>query len=88
MQATMVATWLVELYLDQINRALLEEGPDTKGMVASLTQQLRDFLKAHVAVLDVNVTVNLLASYGRVDDLLHYATCRKALPPFYISLAA
>ena len=84
----MVATWLVELYLDQINRALLEEGADTKGMVASLTQQLRDFLKAHVAVLDVNVTVNLLASYGRVDDLLHYATCRQALPPFYISLAA
>ena len=30
-QATMVATWLLELYMDQINRALLEERPAGPG---------------------------------------------------------
>ena len=109
-QATMVATWLTELYLDQINRALLEEAPEqpsspTPGspsrkalqqqsldsgeaeaatgqqaespVVRALTKRLRDFLAKHVRVLDTRITVSLLASYGRLDDLLHYATLRE-----------
>ncbi|KAK9789373.1 hypothetical protein WJX73_010275 [Symbiochloris irregularis] len=101
-QATMVATWLTELYLDQINRALLEEGPDgapaspshrdsptaheasasatdshETPLVRALTKRLRDFLAKHVAVLDTRTTISLLASYGRLDDLLHYATLRQ-----------
>lgn len=31
-----------------------------------------------VATLDVGATVHLLASYGRLDDLMHYATFRQA----------
>ena len=30
----MVATWLLELYMDQINRALLEEPPSAPGDTA------------------------------------------------------
>lgn len=41
----MVATWLTELYLDQINRALLDAhagvGEDGGGSVETLEQQLQ-----------------------------------------------
>ena len=97
----MVGTWLLELYLDQLNRSLLEvkgkaqpTGSDTNGHIHGavegadgsskaapapdqLTQDLRAFLKRNVDVLDVNVTVSLLAGYGRLDDLMDYATYRK-----------
>ena len=78
----MVATWLTELYLDCINRSLLDsssEGDASAGQ-QQLVGQLRDFLKTNVEVLDVNVTVSLLAGYGRLDDLLEYATYRKVSP--------
>lgn len=96
----MVGTWLLELYLDQVNRSLLEvegqngRGREQKGATAlaskeeasgqngatatgQLTQELRAFLKRNVDVLDVNVTVSLLAGYGRLEDLMEYATYRK-----------
>ncbi len=97
----MVGTWLLELYLDQLNRSLLEvkghpseleakgqtngaseaANGDVKGQPApdQLTQDLRAFLKRNVNVLDVNVTVSLLAGYGRLDDLMEYATYRKVM---------
>ncbi len=75
----MVASWVVELYLDQINRALLEETVEASSSGEALSQALRDFLRNHVDVLDVNVTISLLASYGRLDDLMHYATYRQVL---------
>ncbi len=45
----MVATWLVELLLDQINRALLEDTPDARAAVDDLTARLRAFLTARAA---------------------------------------
>ena len=33
-----------------------------------------------MATLDVGATVHLLASYGRLDDLMHYATFRQVRP--------
>ena len=77
-QATMVASWVVELYLDQINRALLEDTAEGARTGAEQGEALRSFLRDNVRVLDVNVTVSLLASYGRMDDLMHYATYRQA----------
>jgi len=75
----MIATWLTELSLDRINRALLEEGGPGKGAstAGQLTQELRDFLQQRVDILDVKTTITLLASYGRLEDLMHYATCRQ-----------
>lgn len=73
----MVASWMVELHLDQINRALLEESSEANSRSEAHTEALRTFLKDHVDVLDVNVTISLLASYGRMDDLMHYATYRQ-----------
>ena len=77
LQATMVASWMVELHLDQINRALLEETPEAGSKSPMHAESLRTFLKDHVEILDVNVTISLLASYGRMDDLMHYATYRQ-----------
>ncbi len=77
-QATMVASWIVELYLDKINRELLEESSEANSRSEAHTEALRAFLKDHVDILDVNVTISLLASYGRMDDLLHYARYRQA----------
>lgn len=105
----MVGTWLLELYLDQLNRSLLvidshndgstgqddadqeakmqtTTGQNGKGQngthpAAQLTERLRNFLKRNVDVLDVNVTVSLLAGYGRLDDLMEYASYRKVWPP-------
>lgn len=76
----MVATWLTELSLDRLNRALLDEheGDDSQPSVAeALTEELRDFLRRHVDLLDPRTTINLLASYGRLDDLMHYASYRQ-----------
>ena len=39
-------------------------------------EQLRQFLKSNVAILDVNTTVGLLAGYGRLDDLMFFAESR------------
>ena len=86
LQATMVATWLTELYLDCINRSRLDSSSEASASAGQqqLVGQLLDFLKAYVEVLDVNVTVSLLAGYGRLDDLLEYATYRQvswSMPP-------
>ncbi len=57
-QATLVASWLTELYLDQINRALLDAGAGqavaTSDTAASsptaddLGKQLQSFLATHL----------------------------------------
>ena len=76
----MVATWLTELWLDRINRALLEEGGEAGEEHQALTAQLQAFLAKYVNTLDAHTTAHLLASYGRMDDLVHFATCRQVCP--------
>ena len=78
----MVATWLTELSLDRLNRALLEqgEGGEADSRVEQLTEELRAFLKQQVGLLDPRTTITLLASYGRMDDLMHYASYRQVSP--------
>ncbi|KAL4423908.1 hypothetical protein ABPG75_001209 [Micractinium tetrahymenae] len=92
-QATMVATWLTELLLDTLNRALLQpdpgpaassssagdsERPPGEGSAAyrQAVERLRSFLQKYVDVLDPGTTIGLLAGYGRLDELMHYARCR------------
>ncbi|PSC73297.1 vacuolar sorting-associated 18-like protein [Micractinium conductrix] len=84
-QATMVATWLTELLLDQLNRALLQ--PDAAGEAGGsdgaadgsyqqAVERLRAFLQRYVEVLDPGTTIGLLAGYGRLEELMYYARCR------------
>jgi hypothetical protein len=39
-------------------------------------ERLRAFLQKYVDVLDPGTTVGLLAGYGRLDELMHFARCR------------
>lgn len=58
LQATLVASWLTELYLDQINRALLDAGAQAPAAAPGPPQpsaeqlgaQLQAFLSNHVNV--------------------------------------
>lgn len=75
-QSTMVATWLVELMLDRINRALLNRR-DLEGEAhyLQLVETLRQFLQQHVDVLDPGTIIGILSGYGRVEELLFFAKC-------------
>lgn len=86
-QATLVATWLTELYLDMLNHALLQRGTtgsgkpghhqDKEGDAADVAAaRLCDFLTKYVHILDPGTTISLLAGYGRTGELTHYAKCR------------
>jgi hypothetical protein len=43
---------------------------------AQAASRLRAFIQRYTDVLDPGTTVGLLAGYGRLDELQHYARCR------------
>ncbi|KAL6843083.1 hypothetical protein ACP4OV_026796 [Aristida adscensionis] len=80
MQITMISTWATELYLDKINRLLLEDSTGTTNAAApnnseyrSVVNEFRAFLSDSKDVLDEATTMRLLESYGRVDELVYFA---------------
>jgi vacuolar protein sorting-associated protein 18 len=77
-QATMVATWLLELLLDSANRAALgrNEGPAGAAAADDADQDVQRFLIDRVEFLDPGTVVTLLEEYGRADDLLTFARAR------------
>ena len=77
-QATMVATWLLELLLDVANRAALGrgEGPAGASAAADADAEVQKFLSERVEILDPGTVISLLEGYGRGDDLLAYARAR------------
>ncbi len=54
---------------------------DIKRYRCSLSSRalVQAFLKAHVQIVDPGVTASLLASYGRLDDLMLFASYRQVL---------
>ncbi|KAL4539605.1 hypothetical protein Ndes2437B_g02032 [Nannochloris sp. 'desiccata'] len=77
-QATMVATWLLELLLDSANRAALgrNEGPAGAAVADDADHDVQRFLTERVEFLDPGTVVTLLEGYGRGDDLLTFAKAR------------
>ncbi|CAG8481720.1 2636_t:CDS:10 [Diversispora eburnea] len=81
-QKTMIATWLIEIYLSKIN--LLEDlaassaGSEDTGYYKAeqrvLEVEFKSFLEQFKANLDKRTTYNLIASHGRMEELLFYAT--------------
>lgn len=65
-QLTLLCTWLVEIYMDNINHA---DSDKRDAIVADFRMFLRD-QKGH---LDPTTTYNLLSSHGRMDELLFFA---------------
>ncbi|CAN4101721.1 unnamed protein product [Withania somnifera] len=79
-QITMISTWATELYLDKINRLLLEDDgalDSNNTKYQSLTKEFRTFLSDCNDVLDEATTMKLLESYGRVDELVFFASLKE-----------
>jgi hypothetical protein len=66
-QRTLLCTWLVEIYMDNINHA---DGDDA---LAALVKEFKMFLTDQKLHLDPTTTYNLLSSHGRMDELLFFA---------------
>ncbi|XP_010533738.1 PREDICTED: vacuolar protein sorting-associated protein 18 homolog isoform X2 [Tarenaya hassleriana] len=79
-QITMISTWATELYLDKINRLLLEDDAaiENRGSEYHLiVQEFRAFLSDCKDVLDETTTMKLLESYGRVEELVYFANLKE-----------
>ncbi|KAI5567953.1 hypothetical protein BDE02_13G125700 [Populus trichocarpa] len=79
-QITMISTWATELYLDKINRLLLEEDnalDKHSSEYQSINQEFRAFLSDCKDVLDEATTMRLLESYGRVEELVYFASLKE-----------
>ncbi|XP_030929946.1 vacuolar sorting protein 18 isoform X2 [Quercus lobata] len=79
-QITMISTWATELYLDKINRLLLED--DTAVVnhgseYQSVIKEFCAFLGDCKDVLDEATTMRLLESYGRVEELVYFASLKE-----------
>lgn len=75
-QITMISTWATELYLDKINRLLLDDDTASDGQSTeyqSIIKEFRAFLSDCKDVLDEVTTMKLLESYGRVEELVFFA---------------
>ncbi|KAL4292984.1 hypothetical protein AHAS_Ahas18G0082700 [Arachis hypogaea] len=78
-QITMISTWATELYLDKINRLLLEDESsleNSNSEYQSTIQEFRAFLSDSKDELDEATTMKLLESYGRVDELVYFASLK------------
>ncbi|KAK8969414.1 hypothetical protein KSP40_PGU010128 [Platanthera guangdongensis] len=85
-QVTMISTWITELYLDKINRLLLDDDPITIGNTLaassnteyqSIIKEFKSFLSDSKDVLDEATTMKLLESYGRVEELVFFAALKE-----------
>ncbi|XP_073312131.1 vacuolar sorting protein 18 isoform X1 [Primulina huaijiensis] len=79
-QITMISTWATELYLDKINRLLLEDDAEFdsgSSEYQSIITEFRAFLSDCKDVLDEATTMKLLESYGRVDELVFFASLKE-----------
>ena len=86
MQRTMIASWLVEIYMSKMNslddtittKAQLTEGgtttAETKTELDAVRQEFRDFVAKHKSDLDRDTTYEIISSHGRERELLAYAT--------------
>ncbi|KAJ5689148.1 hypothetical protein N7462_003540 [Penicillium macrosclerotiorum] len=85
MQRTMVASWLVELFMSKLNslddsiatKAELNEGAtegDIKDELGSIRSEFQEFVNKHKADLDKKTVYDIISSHGREEELLFFAT--------------
>jgi len=70
MQRTVIATWLVELFLGTLSS--LRNG-GSEGKLEDVVDQFRNFLEKYRDALNKETTYNLIASHGRTEEMLFYA---------------
>lgn len=85
MQRTMVASWLVEIYMSKLNslddtittKAELAEGmspADSKDQLSVVRREFQNFAMKYKDALDKKTTYEVISSHGREEELLFYAT--------------
>jgi hypothetical protein len=85
MQRTMVATWLVELYMAKLNilddtittKAELSESmntAETQDHLSTIRKEYQDFCTKFKADLDRQTIYDIISSHGREEELLFFAT--------------
>ncbi|PRP82641.1 hypothetical protein PROFUN_09752 [Planoprotostelium fungivorum] len=81
-QCTLIATWLTEIYLDKLNECSSNNsGPQQQKEIMQnqevMEEEFEKFLQENEKYLDQSTTYNLIASHGRIKELLFYATLKK-----------
>lgn len=85
MQRTMLASWLVEIFMSKLNslddtiitKAELSETLDpvqTKDQLDTIRVEFQDFVKKYNLDLDIKTTYDIISSHGREDELLYFAS--------------
>jgi hypothetical protein len=85
MQRTMVATWLVELYMAKLNtlddtittRAELSESmntAETHDQLSVIRKEYQEFATKYRGDLDRKTVYEIISSHGREEELLYFAT--------------
>ncbi|KAH9872807.1 hypothetical protein J1614_005201 [Plenodomus biglobosus] len=85
MQRTMVATWLIEIYMAKLNilddtittRAELSESmntAETHDQLSVIRKEYQDFVTKYKADLDRKTVYEIISSHGREEELLYFAT--------------
>ena len=85
MQRTMIASWLIEIFMERFNalddavatKAELVENAnaaDTQEELESLRTEFRNFILKHKNDLDQKTTYGIVSNHGREEELLIYAT--------------
>ena len=85
MQRTMIASWLVEIYMSKLNslddtittKAQLTENSstaDTKDELDAIRHDFQDLVTKYKVDLDKQTTYDIISSHGREQELLCYAT--------------
>lgn len=85
MQRTMVASWLVEIYMAKLNslddtittKAELTEGvnmAESKDQLSTVRSEFQDFVTRNKSDLDKKTTYEVISSHGREEELLFYAS--------------
>ena len=85
MQRTMIASWLIEIFMSKLNslddtittKAQLTESSntaDTKDELTTIRKEFEDFVMKYRTDLDRKTTYEIISSHGREQELLSYAT--------------
>lgn len=87
MQRTLVASWIIELYMEKLNTledlaaAKGEHQPNGNSTESNHSQELsamiksfQDFVTANTADLDKSIVYEIISSHSRRDELLFYAS--------------
>ncbi|KAK5167391.1 tethering complex subunit [Saxophila tyrrhenica] len=87
MQRTMVACWLIELYmakLDQLDDTISTKadlgtngtgntGQSNERQLAQIRREFQDFCRKYKTDLDSKTVYEIISSHGREEELLHFA---------------